>query len=196
MLVFDCQQRAVREQYASTFPTALKSKFRPDFGNFKRFINNGYSVFHRISHIGVNEAGELLVDGYALRLKHQSLPEAHQLQFLTRNPSDDQPLARAKATTVDIAPAEASHASLVRRFTWPDGSEAVVDTRGLLHLRSADTSVPELSVLLVIGQPTAAWAADGNVAGSPYFTGHHPAQRLAPANFYQQYLQRFTAPLA
>jgi hypothetical protein len=195
-LVFDCAQRAVRERRDAAFPTAPKSKFRPDFGNLKRFINNGYSVFHRISHIGVNEAGELLVDGYALRLRSVPHPHTYQLQFSSRTDSDNNSSPRAKATATDIAPAEAGHASLVRRFTWPDGSEAVVDTRGLLHLRSADASVPELSVLLVIGQPTAAWAADGNVAGSPYFTGPHLEQRLAPANFYQQYIQRFTAPLA
>jgi hypothetical protein len=195
-LVFDCPQRAVRKRRETAFPHVPTFGLRPEFGSFKRFINNGYSVFHRIGHISVNEAGELLVDGYALRLKHQSLPPTHQLQFLTKTTSDNNPLPPAKATTVDIGPTETGHPSLVRRFAWPDGSEAVVDTRGLLHLRSADASVPELTVLLIIGQPTAAWAADGTVTGSPYFTGHHPAQQLAPANFYQQYLQRFTAPLA
>jgi hypothetical protein len=194
-LVFDCQQRAVREPYESTFPTARNSQFRPDFGNFKRFINNGYSIFHRISHVGVNAAGELLVDGYALRLNYVSDALAYQLHFSSRTDADSNPSPRAKATAADIAPADAGATSLTRRFAWPDGSEAVVDTRGLLHLRSADARVPELTVLLVLGQPTAAWAADGTMAGPPYFTGHNPAQALAPANFYQQYVQRFTAPL-
>ncbi|TVT41822.1 hypothetical protein FNT36_10390 [Hymenobacter setariae] len=194
-LLVDCQQRAVLGRRDAAFPYHHPVGLLPEFGSFKRFINNGYSVFHRISNISVNGAGELLVDGYALRLKNQSLPTTHQLQFLSRIDSDSNPSPRAKATAVDVAPAEASNASLVRRFAWPDGSEAVVDTRGLLHLRSADASVPELTVLLVIGQPTAAWAANGIVTGSSYFTGHHPAQQLAPSNFYQQYLQRFTAPL-
>jgi hypothetical protein len=195
-LVFDCPQRAVRERHITAFPHAPTFGLRPEFGSFKRFINNGYSVFHRISSIGVNEAGELLVDGYALRLQSVPNPHTYQLQFLSRIDSDSNPAPRAKATATDIAPTEAGATSLTRRFAWPDGSEAIVDTRGLLHLRSADASVPELTVLLVIGQPTAAWAATGTVTGSSYFTGRHPAQQLAPANFYQQYLQRFTAPLA
>jgi hypothetical protein len=194
-LVFDCQQRAVREQYDAVFPIVHESKLRPDFGNFKRFINNGYSIFHRISHVGVNAAGELLVDGYALRLKSASDALTHQLHFLSRTDADANPSPHAKATAADIAPAEASTTALTRRFAWPDGSEAVVDARGLLHLRSADARVPELTVLLVLGQPTAAWAADGTVAGSPYFTGRNPARQLDPSSFYQQYIQRFTAPL-
>ncbi|HET9502184.1 MAG TPA: hypothetical protein VFO93_01495 [Hymenobacter sp.] len=194
-LVFDCQQRAVRERHDAAFPIVHESKLRPDFGNFKRFINNGYSVFHRISHVGVSEAGELLVDGYALRLKSVSDALAHQLYFLSRTDADANPSPHAKATAADIAPADASATALSRRFAWPDGSEAIVDARGLLHLRSADARVPELTVLLVLGQPTAAWAANGTVAGSAYFTGHSPAQPLAPAEFYQQYIQRFTAPL-
>jgi hypothetical protein len=195
-LVVDCRQRAVLGRRDAAFPYHHPVGLLPDFGNFKRFINNGYSVFHRISHVGVNAAGELLVDGYALRLRHVALPLTHELQFLSRTDADSNPSPRAKATAADIAPAEADATPLTRRFAWPDGSEAIVDTRGLLHLRSADASVPEMTVLLIIGQPTAAWAADGTVAGSPYFTGHHPAQQLAPADFYQQYLQRFTAPLA
>ncbi len=194
-LVFDCQQRAVRERHDAAFPIVHESKLRPDFGNFKRFINNGYSVFHRISHVGVSAAGELLVDGYALRLRYVSDALAHQFYFLSRTDADTAPSPHAKATATDIVPAEAGATSLVRRFAWPDGSEAVVDARGLLHLRSADTRVPELTVLLVLGQPTAAWAANGMVAGPPYFTGRNPAQPLAPTEFYQQYIQRFTAPL-
>jgi hypothetical protein len=195
-LVFDCAQRAVHERRDAAFPTAHKSNLRPDFGTFKRFINNGYSIFHRISHISVNGAGELQVDGYVLRLRNISNHYTHELHFLSRVDSDINPSPRARADATDIPPTETSHPSLTRRFAWPDGSEAVVDTRGLLHLRSADASVPELTVLLVIGQPTAAWAANGIVAGSSYFVGPHLEQRLAPAEFYQQYIQRFTAPLA
>jgi hypothetical protein len=194
-LVFDCQQRAVRERHDASFPIVHESKIHLDFGNFKRFINNGYSIFHRISHVAVNEAGELLVDGYALRLHYVSDALAHQLQFLSRTDADANPSLHAKATAADIAPAETGATWLARRFAWPDGSEAVVDARGLLHLRSTDARVPELTVLLVLGQPTAAWAADGTVAGSPYFTGRNPTRQLAPTEFYQQYLQRFTASL-
>jgi hypothetical protein len=58
----------------------------------------------------------------------------------------------------------------LRIATWPDGSRAFLDTRGLLHLQSADTSIPEVSIILRDG-PFAGWCADGTLWGPRYFTG-------------------------
>ena len=46
--------------------------------------------------------------------------------------------------------------------TWPDGSRAVLDGGGLLHLRSSDPSIPECSIVLHDGE-TAGWVADGKI---------------------------------
>ncbi|MGI4867420.1 MAG: hypothetical protein ACRYFZ_26105 [Janthinobacterium lividum] len=197
-LVFDCQHRAVRDRHNNIFPAPPPPAFRQELSGLKRYINNGYSVIHRISNVGVNRAGELLVDGYEVQLVSWAGPFRQTLQLRSRTPSAEALAPHAKAVPADLvaqpdAPAERL---LTRRFTWPNGSEALIDARGLLHLRSADAAVPELSLLLVIGQPTAAWAADGTVCGPDYFTGPTPPQRLPAAEFYQQYLQRFTAALA
>jgi hypothetical protein len=58
----------------------------------------------------------------------------------------------------------------LRLATWPDGSKAFLDTRGLLHLQSADKSIPEVSIVLRNG-PLAGWCADGTLWGPRYFTG-------------------------
>ena len=50
-------------------------------------------------------------------------------------------------------------------------------------------------MLLILGKPTAAWAADGTVCGPDYFTGPGPERRLTAQEFQQQYLQRFIAHL-
>ena len=52
--------------------------------------------------------------------------------------------------------------------SWPDGRRAWLDSRGLLHLKSADLSLPEISFMLS-DNATAAWSSDGFMAGSPFF---------------------------
>src|SRR5262249_601929 len=54
--------------------------------------------------------------------------------------------------------------------TGPDGSKAFLDSRGLLHLQSADANVPEVSIVLQDGH-LAGWCADGTLWGDAYFTG-------------------------
>lgn len=60
---------------------------------------------------------------------------------------------------------------LVWKAEWPDGSVAYLDSRGLLHLRSADRSIPEISIVLPDNGYLAGWCADGTAWGSIYFTG-------------------------
>jgi hypothetical protein len=52
--------------------------------------------------------------------------------------------------------------------TWPDGSRAWLDGRGLLHLRSSDGVIPECSLILTDG-PMAGWLDDGRVFGPEYW---------------------------
>lgn len=63
------------------------------------------------------------------------------------------------------------------RAQWNDGSEAFLDSRGLLHLKSADYAVPEISIALT-GSALACWCSDGRLAGEPYFTGRNVGNDL------------------
>lgn len=58
----------------------------------------------------------------------------------------------------------------IQKATWPDGSEAFLDSRGLLHLKSSDVGIPECSIVLTDGQ-LAGWCSDGQLWGAHYFTG-------------------------
>ncbi len=78
-----------------------------------------------------------------------------------------------------------------RKFIWDDGSEAVIDSRGLLHLRSSDPEIPEMTIVLALGKTTACWAADGIVAGSAYFYELKKYPVITCAEFYKKYIQRF-----
>lgn len=56
---------------------------------------------------------------------------------------------------------------------FPGGGFALLDARGLLHLKSAKADLPEVAIVLTDGA-TAGWCTDGNFWGSEYFLGNHP----------------------
>lgn len=63
----------------------------------------------------------------------------------------------------------------LRMAAWPEGSRAYLDPRGLLHLRSSNTDIPECTIVLATGE-TAGWVADGRRWGQDYFLGKGPRE--------------------
>lgn len=59
----------------------------------------------------------------------------------------------------------------LRRAEWPGRSRAWLDSRGWLHLRSHDATVPELSIALCYQSPLAFWCSDGAISGLAFYTG-------------------------
>lgn len=51
---------------------------------------------------------------------------------------------------------------------WGDGSQAILDSRGLLHLQPADSKISEISLVLAEGELTA-WCSDSRTFGKSYF---------------------------
>lgn len=78
---------------------------------------------------------------------------------------------------------------------WEDGSRAYFDSRGLLHLKSSDPAIPELTLVLCVStkRGVAGWCSDGRVWGSEYFVGD--VERTDPAVIYNEVLQKFLARL-
>lgn len=58
----------------------------------------------------------------------------------------------------------------LRSFEWGDGSRAVLDSRGLLHLQSSIRAVPDVTLVLYDAN-VAGWCADGRMWGPEYFVG-------------------------
>jgi hypothetical protein len=95
---------------------------------------------------------------------------------------DDHGKLRLRASTVHVWDYRASRRPFLDKIPlgdvgyklaparWDDGSEAFLDSRGLLHLRSSDSSVPELTIILADGE-LSGWCADGRVWGNDYFVG-------------------------
>ena len=76
--------------------------------------------------------------------------------------------------------------------TWQDGSRAVRDSRGMMHLKSSDRTIPELTLVLYEGALTG-WCADGRWFGSPYFIGDHTP--TPGAVIYEEVLKPFVLRL-
>jgi hypothetical protein len=76
---------------------------------------------------------------------------------------------------------------------WKDGSRAWLDSRrGMLHLRSANPRVPEVSIILCEGE-TSGWCSDGRTWGNPYFLGDDP--NADPRDIYKDVFQPFLEQL-
>lgn len=60
----------------------------------------------------------------------------------------------------------------LRVATAPDGSRIYVDSRGLLHLRSSNIEIPELSFVILDDGELACWSSDGTRVGPHYLIGN------------------------
>ncbi len=76
----------------------------------------------------------------------------------------------------------------LRVATWPDGSRAFFDSRGLLHLASSNRDIPVTTIVLYQAD-LAGWSADGRMWGSDFFTGGR--SNASGRTIYQDILQPF-----
>jgi hypothetical protein len=164
---------------------------KPSFNlvsSIKKFINDGYSVVNTITTMHIDDKGSLYLD------KRQLFADVNGKDlFLKAKPGGTEVLH-----PVDQELMVVDHLSNLKfhKFIWKNGSEIVLDSRGMLHFKSANAIVSEFTVILVIDKPTAGWALDGTVAGSTYFTGHKPAKGINASDFYNNYIQPFIVNLA
>jgi hypothetical protein len=77
---------------------------------------------------------------------------------------------------------------------WPDGSRAWLDSRGLLHLRSSRSMVPECTLVLADG-PLAGWLSNGCSFGPAYWK-YHEAPTVTAQEVWDHVLVPFTQRLA
>jgi len=180
-------------QYLMTYETDVKlfkehqsvTLHYKNFNVLKKQINNGFSVINSAKSVYVHTAGKLFMDKRVLELQHNNF-------YWKEN---------ALAAVEWVKPVKEEQLTIeflpnikFTRYTWKNGSEVLLDSRGLLHLKSAH-ALPEISILLVVDQATACWCADGVVSGPAYFTGKTNTAQIDPQVFYKNYIQRFLAAL-
>jgi hypothetical protein len=87
-------------------------------------------------------------------------------------------------------PNSGRHGYSLKIARWKDGRRAWVDSRGMLHLRCAAPTQPELTLALG-NEWLAAWSEPNLFWGNPFFIGDNPP---APAQSIWALLQAFAAP--
>jgi hypothetical protein len=80
------------------------------------------------------------------------------------------PLTREIAAGQKLSeqPRKTRHGCSLQMVQFPGGSKVFLDSRGLLHFKSSDPSVPEVSVVLADGE-AAGWTSDGFTCGPSFF---------------------------
>ncbi|OQP65948.1 hypothetical protein A3860_15270 [Niastella vici] len=168
-------------------------RYRKRFTNLhfvKKYINDGYTTLNSVKQVYINGDGELGFDDRHLGLNSNNgcivISIDHNREMKTKN----ERILRANDMEVPYM-GLANTTLKFSKFVWNDGSEVLADSRGLLHLRSADKTIPEITIVMVMGKPAACWAADGRVCGAIYFTGVDTAESGDITGFYYNYIQRF-----
>lgn len=133
------------------------------------------SLRHRLTRIGVDQHGVLtLTSRKGRRLGIEYDPQAGRIVLRPKNASGD----IRREFTFQSLPSPPDVGFRLSRASWDDGSEAILDSRGLLHLRSSDPAVPEISIVLTDGA-LAGWCSDGRLWGRSYFIGEYDSASMS-----------------
>jgi MoxR-vWA-beta-propeller ternary system domain bpX1 len=150
-----------------------------------RHLTPSYTILFNITAIAVNHAGYLTFGKHFLALVHVGHIKLSEDKVSPLNNRQSRPAASEQRYLNNKY-------VKCNTFTWEDGSYAVVDARGLLHLVSSDAALPQVTIVLIIGRVTAAWSSDGYFCGWSYFLENENGVReMEVSIFYAKYIQAF-----
>jgi len=154
-------------RYGIDVPSGNAQRWYGDpFTFVERFNEYGSraSLRNHFTHIGVSPEGWLtLTSGKRdiLTFQGDAMGEIRLTRIAVENGSP-------RTVSFQPAPAPPGVGYTLKVAVWPDGSRAFLDSRGLLHLKSADRDIPETTLVLT-GGPVAGWCSDGRLWGSAYY---------------------------
>jgi hypothetical protein len=151
---------------------------------FHKYFNNYESIFFKVKNIHINGEGKLVLG------KHELYIQDKIYIRLRENYNNREKKKAAKLTDGRLNLVQ--NKSLVfALWVWDDGSEAIVDPRGFLHLKSDDAYLPEKTIVMVLDRVTACWASDNSACGSHFFIDPKAANIKTAETFYNEYIQKF-----
>ncbi len=152
------------------------------------FVRSRSLPWHFHTLIGSQTEGLTLIGrhGHGWRLE---LDEPQDRLWLRRVDAES---AAGVRRALQPLPGAAETGFRLRTARWDDGSRAWIDSRGLLHLRSSDAGIPEVTLVLYHSR-VAGWCSDGRVFGQRYFIGD--ATPASAAGVFHEVLQRFLVRL-
>ena len=151
----------------------------------KDFLRPYDSAMYKVRQMYISSKGQLVIGNYTMELSWNA-----QYFRINENTTTEESIHSSEEISQSRSGLQNRNIKLITR-KWKDGSEAVIDTRGLLHLKSSDPAIPEITIVLVVARFTACWAADGVAAGDPYFIDKNRVDTITAKEFYDGYIQRF-----
>lgn len=182
--IYDCEINSFIENEFQNYERLFQEKEKKQEKMPHRFRFNNDNVLTNIKSIFINDAGELSFDKHSLSLLDKQNFKISTIATV-KNKNNIASLYEA-----DYRPLNNKRLKF-KKFIWHNGSEAVIDSRGLLHLRSSDKTLPEITIIMALAQTTACWASDGNISGADYFMDGYNPKRIGAADFYQKYIKAF-----
>jgi hypothetical protein len=143
---------------------------------------HSYNTINRLKHLEINDdIGDIVINNHRIVFKAEtvvlmkinSIKQDHHLEGTEKQ--------------VGLPDSRQS----ISKYTWPDGSEAWFDNyRHMLHLRSSNKLLPEITIVLIVNQATVCWASDNTICGVTLFgTGNEKI--MQPQTFREKYIQPF-----
>ena len=146
------------------------------------------AVRNRFAKIFVDRQGRL---GLVSRKSESVISLAANQRMVMESRRAEIPDKRSVAPFVP-APAPQGAGYSLQLARWKDGSVAWIDSRGMLHLKSSDRSLPEVTLVLRDGA-LAGWTSEGWNFGLTYFAGETEAG--AEEYVYHNMIEEFIARL-
>ena len=143
-------------------PSLQLSSYYPPIEHRIQKVATLAPIRKRFKSIGIDDSGHLTLVSF----------KGQHLVFCTRqgmplfSPSKKSGTLQYQQLFTEIEPNDIRYR--LSKATWQDGSKAVLDSRGLLHLKPANREVPEITIVLTEGELTV-WCSDSRNFGKDYF---------------------------
>jgi hypothetical protein len=154
----------------------------------RKFFNRGHSLLQRLKKIYINKTGCLSFENYYISVNSQNEIVLASSTILKLSSIYEKFQFIIEDFEVKAMPS--NQQIKFYKAEWPDGSVAMLDSRGFLHLKSSNPKNPELTIVLTAGKSCTCWSADGYFTGNPYFIPEGNLKMLGSI-FYQKYIQAF-----
>lgn len=172
------------QAFADIFNQALSTFWDLKKGiSSDKLILDYESIFYRVKEMHINSKRQLVVG------KHVLYAQKMHISFVDHPPtSHNEKKAKRLGESLNLVQNKNVGFNV---WVWEDGSEAIVDSRGLLHLKSANTAIPEITIVMVLSRTSACWASDGTAAGSTYFINEKITRIISADDFHNLYIQKY-----
>lgn len=142
----------------------------------KNITNNGYSVLRNVKRFGVIESSFFHLDHFVIK------GDGDKLWFF----KDELPSSNQKYFVNWTALDQQFH---TKNILFQNGYKIVLDSRGFLLFFKPNSTIPDLTITLILGKEIAAWTSDGYFTGNPYFYTALDKRIMPSRVFYPRFIE-------